>query len=479
VKTSASRLELLRAGARISERFKLLERIPRWVADRRFLAQREGRSQREQLLFWEMDDQAWEAWLEGAEKFVAVDHSSLLRPRVMDDFQGFRYVAAREVRGPALAEKMDNEGALLAAEIRQIFPAAVSLYRTMAELGLPGPSLHWAAILLEKTSGGGLQPVFFPWATSGFSVVAPEEGPTRLRDFLLSISTHREISFADVESDWAALPSAARALFPASLRAEANWETLAEAIEVMAGPDFSLSARSANPPSGTEGRANSPNGRAPATERPPEVRPERVRRSKNSAGNKTNPKRIFVALGLALFVAGFAAGWFFHQWQTSIPAEAAGWVPADIREATPLASAELASPPTPPAVGNAFPPTPQTQASDGDDSADGNELQEAMLRWEQEWIAQPEEGRIIRGFTGYLEQMEFHSDALRAGQMPQALAALERLSEQGFAPARYLLGQVLWGRESLRAEAIMIELARNGHEGAQEWCDERAIDWRE
>jgi hypothetical protein len=208
--------------------------------------------------------------------------------------------------------------------------------------------------------------------------------------------------------------------------------------------------------------------------------PSGNRRNTSSRRGSESPRRPGTAWKkllpafVVVYLLGGVSGWFFHRWYISIPPEAAGWHPADLREVTPLEAAPL--PPKPPAPPAAAPRETSAAPVAGDEDGIGS-LEEDMLRWEAEWTAQPEEGRIARGFTGFLEQLEFHRDALRAGRMPQALAALERAAAAGFPPARYLLGQVLYGRETLRAETIMVELARQGHEGAQAWCVERAIDW--
>lgn len=481
-----SDLDLLRPGVLLSEDFKLLERIPRWIADRRFLADHCG--QRVQLLFFREESQNLDSWRNTLELLQALDHDCLLPVLSIESIKGYHFIVAREVRGPCLRSHLDEEGVLSPEDAKDLLAGARSAFRTLQQRGMECPAIAPEVILLVE-SDSEVHPVIFPWPLASFPATPSEEISPRLRDLLYTATTNLTAPATYSARDLLALPPPVRRQFQPLFEETPDWQAL---------DDWSPSiVRTELPPERPEVRRNNKTeGKIPG---PGVIRQQEFNKSVDSRSRGNSFNSWTVVSSIAAIVAAAAVVWFSYELVDSLRSPAAtssefddpqrfhdSFAAGGARKAGDGGTVvpELPRPATEPE--NAV--AEQAADSPGASSAIPGELAapppdpagapgQNLSLWYQRWMAQRDSTDFTEQFSEYLRGLTPHADAMRSGKMPSQLTQLENIAKDGPPAASFLLGQILWGRETPRAEQIMIQIARDGYEPARAWCSEQFIEW--
>ncbi len=485
--SSPKNYDLLRPGVFLSNRYKLLERIPRWVAQRRMRAQSINGEKTTQLLFFDSSPEEIEAFALSIKSLAGLQQPNILPLLSAEILKDFPAITAKFIDGPTLREHLDHEGPLPPEEARQIFASILEATRCIASRGLPVPAILPETILLSP-SKDRRTPVLFPLVLPSFPP-PPANGIARtFRDFLFEITTNQPPPANYETAVIHRLPPPARkpwqALFVPEPE-ESLLQTIAE-TPIDSAPLAPISADAAirssqenSQPSATSTKSTistpseprlaerSPSFSLPASAVPPPnaslSKPTTSKQKKRSSSN--GDPRFFPAVSAvaALATAAFV-GWFCWS---AIEAIAPHPPPPS---SLPLAQQNHQ---------NALTATPsQLRALDEMPQDAKDKPGSAMEEWAVYHKKYSDNPAVNSAFIAYLAGMEPHIPALRRGQMPAAFSALEKTADGGFAPARFLLAQVLWGKETQRSERLMIDLARNGYAPSREWCETRLIDWK-
>ena len=550
-------MDNLRPGLLVDGRYKLTERIPRWVASRRFVA--EARSERLQVLFFS-PDQAPVPSTPDWTNFVSNSNDPFwLKPIFQGEGAGFVYLGLPLVRGPSLRQMLDEGRPWFCEDAARFIHQLVRSLRPLAEAGMELPVISPETLLVGR-EGRNFLPSAFPFFLPGWPPENPERLPENLRAILYELVARRTAPNRFDDEALAALPAPARNKWHRVFTDAPSWEALEHlpSTTQIALPE----AESEALPDSSPGKLPLPRTRrrplsSPSNEPAREIKvatepPGSRKSSRSSRSGGMRLERATVGSffsGLTGLVAVVAMVWFsWHLVGTLLHAEniwtSEAQVTADIFtgelavtapdpaneppaiRSAPSAAATAENPPPPPSrssnatssgsapartvslslsspppglTGDPGPDLSLAPAAQGllDDrsqstaaprttTASGSanfpqdapgKIGSALTTWQTLWARDKENRDVERAYADYLEQLARQTDSLRSGRLPGGLQDLEKSAEQGFAPARFLLAEVLWGRDSRRSESLMTELAREGYGPARAWCRERNIPW--
>lgn len=483
-------LDLLRPGVCLAGRYKLLERVPRWVSQRRYRAQRLSDSQLLQILFFDLSLDEISDFSSSIEALATIHHPNLLSIHSAESLQGFSVFIAEYFEGPTLKERLEHEGAFSPEEARSIAGKILAAFYALESAEIPFPEINSDSIVLFQGENGW-DPVLFPLLLPSGRSAAAKGIAKVLRDLLFEMCANRPPPSSYRTSELRPLPSGVRQSWQ---KLFVDFPEIEEVIEIIDTPISLIlpKARISQPAIPIEPKPETvaeaepereplavriplPQEAAPIrqrTSRPPAPTfVEKMRQETEKEYEEISHSRInwqMISTFAAILTAGFV-GWFcWSILQTLAP----------VHLPTPQA-APVAAPPPIAANKNTIDQKPKIEVEIEKLPSDpAGKPGSAMGEWLAYWQKYPSNSTVTTGLKSYLLAMEPQIEALRSGQLPVALAALEKMASGGFPPARYLLGQVLWGRESSRSEQLMVQLARSGHEQARAWCEKRFIDWK-
>lgn len=485
----------LRAGILLGGAYKLIARVPRWVARRRFKARALDSDEDVSLFFFPLTDEELTRWQRECRTLVPFADPNLFPISRVEQFQRYRFVVGDWIEGEDLEMYLMENGPLDPAQARTIFQDLLASARRLFFAGLPVPDLHPARILLAERDGT-LTPLLFPLSESDEPVLKTEEAIcSGLRDLLFCLLTGLEGRGNYNERMLQLLPRAISAVWEPVFLEEPNFDLLREHVDMAlplraAAP---LQPRAPRPPEPVEPEDLEPPPRRTASrapvppsgmELPPRRRP--VRSAPPSPNNFLN----FLGLGIAL-LAPLALGWAaWHFIFVREPAEPqvlsmrdldpdAGLPPIPGDNATgpqtspgPARLPAPSSPSDPPSsqFAPALPPSHRSPPALPRDPA-------ARLRTLAAEIPRdPQSVYLIRELDDLLAELTRSEAEIRSGKQPQIFQALEETA-QAHPDIAIFLARVLWGRDTPRAESIYIELARQGNPTAREICRQRLLNW--
>lgn len=522
-------LDILRRGLLVDGRYKLYERIPRWLASRRYIAK--AGEDRVQILFF-LPDQAPLPTPEPWANFLAQlsDDSFWLKPLSQGEVSGLHYTIVRDVRGQPLADLILKGQHIAADDAGRFVRTVAQNLRPLLEQGLPVPDASVNAILAERHDRA-FRPTAFPLHLPGHPCPPSEKLCEAWRKLLYQLAAHRPPPSAWSEACLAFLPPLARRAWRDLFLGPVSWDALENIPPLEHHPLPSPHPASLTPTSGPLNQDAEPDITAPhpATPSPRSESSSRRRKKKHKSplppGRKppfTLKKLLPPTIALAALTA---AAWFGWQLITSLSSDSTSvfgspatrpfqafdpatdtlnpqdpsqpqpssqpdstWAYADLPSHqhpdvmpetaaptapdTPITAPSPSNPtlPTTPPTSSAFNPRNLPQDQPG-------KIGSALPEWAKRYAADPANPDLTRAFENYLSILSAQVDSLRSGRLPDALQNLEIAAESGFPPARFLLGQALWGRDSRRSETLMTTLAREGYGPARVWCSERSLEW--
>lgn len=224
-------LDNLKTGLILEGKYKLVERIPRWVGSRRFLAQMP--QERVQVLFFEPASAPLpmpEEWLE------EIKHPDSLWLPVLwsGEGAGLTYLALPEVRGPSLREMIHDGPGIRGEEIASFMRQLAQGIRPLAERGWSLPPMSMETILV-RSPGRAMSPALFPLPLVKHPAVLPEDALESLRGLLFSILTKRKGEAPYRDKDLRLLPRFARHAWAHVFEEELCWDVLEDLDLPIAG----------------------------------------------------------------------------------------------------------------------------------------------------------------------------------------------------------------------------------------------------
>ncbi len=468
-------LETLRNGVILDSRWKLVERISRWVAKRRFRARTTYSDEETMLLFFEVDDAVLDAWQERLPALASISNQSLLPIEEVREIQGFRFISAEWKVAVPLDEQLLQTGPLSPRLARDVATALLPAIRKLLAAGIEFPAPSIETVLLQDPKFGS-PAILFPLVLPGFPLVREEkEAAAYLRDLLFVCASGLAVPEQYGPKERALLPGTSGEVWLPALVDHPGLE------EIQAALDGKLIPLSTQPSSRTDpGPVSIPVKRSKSEPAPvlsvqgpgEKVDFETPEDSKQTAPapkslGSVDWTRIVSAIA-ALIVAGMVA-WFARSVLVQLApptvsslASASGTMPTrpNVRNESGIPSSRENS-------------VPNQAPLLADLRNPGTTLKE----YSRDYSQRPEDSDKEARLAGLLKQLEPEIDAIRANQRIGILEGVEAAAATGYPPARLLLAKILWGRDTSLSEKLAIELAREGNEDARKWCEQRYIEW--
>lgn len=498
----------LRAGILLGGAYKLVSRVPRWVARRRFKARSLDSDEDVSLFFFALDSDELARWKNECRTLVPFADPNLFPVSRVEEFQQYHFVVGDWVEGEDLEMFLMENGPLEAAQAREIFQSVLASARRLFFAGLPVPPLDPSRILLTQRDGKTI-PLLFPLRESSDPALSDEASICRgLRDLLFSLLTGLEPRRTYNERILQLLPRSISAVWEPIFLEDPDFDLLREhvdmALPLRAAPPIvpTPSRPSRSQPEPFEPEESAPNFRKPPSRSslPPSGMELPIRRRQNRPP-PAPPKNAlnFIALGIALLaplLLGWAAWHFIFERphtepqpislqdldpHVGLPPIPGGAKPSPLT--TPLEGSTPRSNPSPsPAPG----PPPQASSASRPGTSPIPQQQATALPTEpsarlrnlsQELLNDPQSVDLLRDLDQLLAEFSRQEAEIRAGRNEALFQALEET--QSLRPEIALLfARILWGRDTPRAEAIYIELAQKGNETAREICRQRLLNWQ-
>lgn len=491
----------LRAGILLGGAYKLVERVPRWVARRRFRARPLDGSDEVALLFFSLSDADLARWQKECRALAPFSDPNLYPVSRVEQFQEFRFVVGDWVAGEDLEMFLMENGPLDPSQARPIFQSLLASVRRLFFAGLPVPPLAPSQILLSRAPSGPV-PLLFPLAESPKDVLETEAVICRgLRDLLFSLLTGLEARPVYDERVLQLLPRSVSAVWEPVFLEDPNFDLLKEHVEM------ALPLRPAPPLQPPPPRV--PRNLPDLEEEADEVPVRRRKRPPSHSGmagmelpvrrrplrQVPPPRHTFrnlFALGLALLVP-ILLGWM--AWHFIFERESPEPRPLSLKDI----DAGVGLPSIPAALPEQSPTAPQSavlpdetarphiSASANSPRAlvGGNQIPAALprdplerLRVIAQEIQQDSQSAYLqRELDELLQDLTRRENDLRAGRNEALLAGIEE-TQAAHPDIALLFARILWGRDTPQAEAIYVRLAREGNATAREICRQRMLQWQ-
>lgn len=491
--TANQTLELLRPGVIFAGKYKITGRIPRWIAQRRFLGSYFTGSETFCLLVFSLPTEWRTRWHVIQPVLGKLRDPGLLPILEMHEFQGLQVLVTPEAEGVPADLILQTDGPMDPRRVRAVlFPVAKGLLK-LQQAGIPLPSLSSGAILVPQDPRD--TPVVFPLPLPSEHPRVPvlsASGSTPakiLRDLAYELSTGLPAPLTYDANNIQVVPSPLRdswkGLFEEEPQVEDLLSMLSKAVVSELPPVRSETPASVLPPLRRQppagGEISSPPQQTPKSQFPVGERHElpfggnRGDRGERPAWDVWGLLSTLAAIAAAAFVGWFCwnlvrdlspqgtrlAGELFRFRQAENPASRSS-------ETTPSTTSPLSASANP----NLSRPLSPDFPMDEPDKPGS-----ALSAWISILSAGPD-AESKEAFAAYLERLEGEIDSLRAGKRPQMFAQIEQTANLGVAEAKFFLARVLWGRETHRSEMIVVALAKEGFEPAIRWCEQQRIEWK-
>ncbi|MCX7712066.1 MAG: hypothetical protein N2035_00140 [Chthoniobacterales bacterium] len=456
---ASSNLDFLRSGILLAGRYKLLERIPRWVSERRFRALDTNSQKSCNILFFSLSEKNFQTLIEWVHTLRSFSHSGIYSIWDVGEFQNFQYIVGEDVFAPSLRERVENEGNFSCDNLQRLFTRIIETIQFLKENHFPLPPLGIDQILVQPNA---LRPIIFPIPLPAHPSTPEDLLPGKLRDILYYLSTNNEPPENYSPELLLNFPPATRQAYSYVFHNSPTLQSFREFCSVHVTPLPTRPLPSILPLSSSSPAIRKTKSDEPDEFDEPSEKSERIRKRRppppgSLASKISTTVSIITFLCCVAFFAFAANAFLIPKPSQTTPISKANSPNSTLSQFSTSAKIE---------------PLPQWPMDKPGQPGS------AIPRWLQIWISSPNDPNISTKFEDYIKSLLPHEQALRMGLLPDTLDELEKAHQAGFLPASYILGRVLWGRESARSESIMATAARAGYKDAQKWCEELYINWK-
>ncbi|MFV0414734.1 MAG: hypothetical protein ACK5NG_00030 [Chthoniobacterales bacterium] len=471
--------ETLRGGVLLCGRYKLRERVPRWIGKRRFRAWDQKVTEERMLVF--LDPTAAGRISSELVSRMGGERSGLLQVLSLQEFYGMHFFVVPWVDAMPLPDYVKEAGALSRTQTAKILELISSALREAQGVGLPAQRLVPGSILLTTSEREGItpQPLIFP-----INLMDPTE-ETLGRDVTAIARALLRVVPADgqVSRGTATLPLDLVDAFAEAEKQDAETAFVTLVEQLRKPVRTALPVRRKSPAElpvqvSKEREVESLSLQQERTSERSDGKRRRRRRSSSREEEKQtsltrNTSRITAWLGalIALLVCGVTVFASYRIISPIYDPLELGHIP--VREATVDKAVDSEKKGSKPSVSEEL----SLAIAEARSLQSFGSGQASLEAWRDILKKNPHKEEVIVGATGAIEALEEDQENIESGYRPKIIAVLEELGEMGVPAADYMLARVFWSSDTDIATAHLVKSAKEAYQPAQEWCREQGINY--